>query len=85
VTGHPEYDANTLASEFFRDVEAGLDPQVPQLFPAKRSAEQTARHLAKPWQSAVYQLAELLRLPDHAIRSTPYESDSGLIFYTTRS
>ena len=29
VTGHPEYDANTLASEFFRDVEAGLDPQVP--------------------------------------------------------
>ncbi|STS60091.1 Homoserine O-succinyltransferase [Klebsiella pneumoniae] len=25
VTGHPEYDANTLASEYFRDVEAGLN------------------------------------------------------------
>ena len=49
VTGHPEYDANTLASEYFRDVEAGLNPEVPlQLFPAKRPAEQTARHLAQP-------------------------------------
>ena len=29
VTGHPEYDANTLASEYFRDVEAGLNPEIP--------------------------------------------------------
>ena len=29
VTGHPEYDANTLASEYFRDVEAGLSPDIP--------------------------------------------------------
>ena len=29
VTGHPEYDAHTLASEFFRDVDAGLTPEVP--------------------------------------------------------
>ncbi|MDU1757409.1 MAG: homoserine O-succinyltransferase [Citrobacter sp.] len=29
VTGHPEYDANTLGSEYFRDVEAGLNPDVP--------------------------------------------------------
>ncbi|MTD41347.1 homoserine O-succinyltransferase [Erwinia sp. CPCC 100877] len=29
VTGHPEYDASTLASEFFRDREAGLNPRVP--------------------------------------------------------
>ncbi|WP_409311199.1 homoserine O-succinyltransferase [Pectobacterium sp. B1J-3] len=29
VTGHPEYDANTLASEFFRDCDAGLEPVVP--------------------------------------------------------
>ncbi|EOW6617328.1 homoserine O-succinyltransferase MetA [Cronobacter dublinensis] len=29
VTGHPEYDALTLASEYFRDVEAGLSPCVP--------------------------------------------------------
>ncbi len=29
VTGHPEYDAQTLAQEYFRDVEAGLGPEVP--------------------------------------------------------
>ncbi|MDU5731383.1 MAG: homoserine O-succinyltransferase [Citrobacter freundii] len=29
VTGHPEYDAHTLGSEYFRDVEAGLTPEVP--------------------------------------------------------
>lgn len=30
VTGHPEYDAHTLAGEYFRDVEAGLNPTVPR-------------------------------------------------------
>ncbi|STE69966.1 homoserine O-succinyltransferase [Escherichia coli] len=36
VTGHPEYDAQTLAQEYFRDVEAGLGPEVPyKLFPAQ--------------------------------------------------
>ncbi|MGF6565535.1 homoserine O-succinyltransferase MetA [Kosakonia cowanii] len=29
VTGHPEYDPDTLASEYFRDVEAGLQPELP--------------------------------------------------------
>ena len=29
VTGHPEYDPNTLALEYERDLEAGLEPVVP--------------------------------------------------------
>lgn len=29
VTGHPEYDADTLDQEFRRDTEAGLNPAVP--------------------------------------------------------
>jgi homoserine O-succinyltransferase len=29
VTGHPEYDADTLAAEYFRDLTAGLNPKVP--------------------------------------------------------
>ncbi|MFC3396844.1 homoserine O-acetyltransferase MetA [Brenneria rubrifaciens] len=29
VTGHPEYEAHTLAGEYFRDCEAGLKPNVP--------------------------------------------------------
>lgn len=30
ITGHAEYDRNTLANEYFRDVNKGLHPQVPQ-------------------------------------------------------
>lgn len=29
VTGHPEYDTDTLAGEYFRDLAAGLEPAVP--------------------------------------------------------
>lgn len=29
VTGHAEYDRDTLAKEYFRDVNKGLDPKVP--------------------------------------------------------
>ena len=30
VNGHPEYDVGTLASEYWRDLEKGLHPAVPQ-------------------------------------------------------
>jgi homoserine O-succinyltransferase len=30
ITGHPEYDSNTLAQEYERDVEAGFEPVVPE-------------------------------------------------------
>lgn len=30
VTGHPEYDATTLADEYRRDVEAGRNPAIPE-------------------------------------------------------
>ncbi len=29
VTGHSEYDANTLADEYFRDLDKGLNPEIP--------------------------------------------------------
>jgi homoserine O-succinyltransferase len=29
VTGHPEYDANTLSNEYLRDLEEGLEPELP--------------------------------------------------------
>ncbi|MCV9878240.1 homoserine O-acetyltransferase MetA [Brenneria izbisi] len=35
VTGHPEYDAHTLADEYFRDCDASLHPMLPvNYFPA---------------------------------------------------
>lgn len=30
VTGHAEYDRETLSNEYFRDVNKGLDPEVPE-------------------------------------------------------
>ena len=30
VTGHPEYDPDTLASEYTRDINLGLSPQLPE-------------------------------------------------------
>jgi homoserine O-succinyltransferase len=30
VTGHPEYDPNTIDDEYHRDLNAGLDPQIPE-------------------------------------------------------
>ncbi len=29
IMGHPEYDRDTLAKEFFRDLEKGIDPNIP--------------------------------------------------------
>jgi len=43
VTGHPEYDANTLAGEYFRDLEAGLDPVVPYNYFPKDDPQNTPR------------------------------------------
>jgi homoserine O-succinyltransferase len=45
VTGHPEYDANTLAGEYFRDVEAGLSPDIPyNYFPKTIPGTSHMRH-----------------------------------------
>ena len=30
VTGHPEYDTDTLSKEYFRDVERGINPKIPE-------------------------------------------------------
>ncbi|ENQ4485220.1 homoserine O-succinyltransferase [Escherichia coli] len=43
VTGHPEYDAQTLAQEYFRDVEVGLDPDVPYNYFPHNDPQNTPR------------------------------------------
>lgn len=32
VTGHPEYDAETLAQEYWRDINAGISPVIPESY-----------------------------------------------------
>ncbi|EAA8046679.1 homoserine O-succinyltransferase [Salmonella enterica] len=43
VTGHPEYDAHTLAGEYFRDVEAGLNLEVPYNYFPKNDPQNIPR------------------------------------------
>ncbi|NVK41640.1 MAG: homoserine O-succinyltransferase [Oceanospirillaceae bacterium] len=44
LTGHPEYDALTLAQEYRRDVLAGLDPALPESYFPSDDPEQTPRN-----------------------------------------
>lgn len=43
VTGHPEYDAGTLAGEYLRDLEAGLAPEMPFNYFPQDNAELTPK------------------------------------------
>ena len=61
VFGHPEYDTDTLASEFHRDTKKGLNPDMPKhYFPQRRSDAEAYFQLASHSSAAIHQLAQLL-------------------------
>lgn len=63
VTGHGEYDRDTLANEYFRDVRKGLKPHIPEnYFPNDDPSLQPRFTWRSPCASALCQLAELLCL-----------------------
>lgn len=41
ITGHPEYDSDTLAQEYFRDIEKGLDIDIPENYFPNNDPTQT--------------------------------------------
>ena len=43
VTGHAEYDRDTLAKEYFRDINKGLNPKVPYNYFPKNDPQNTPR------------------------------------------
>ncbi|MBQ3115300.1 MAG: homoserine O-succinyltransferase [Clostridia bacterium] len=69
VTGHVEYDADTLAEEYFRDIEKGIDIDIPENYfenndPSKKpknSWRSTANLLFSNW------------LNYHVYQTTPYD------------
>lgn len=69
VTGHSEYDANTLKKEYFRDLDKGLNPAVPEnYFPG----DDPAKEPVMSWRSH----ANLLYsnwLNYFVYQSTPYD------------
>lgn len=53
VMGHSEYDANTLRDEYFRDVDKGLNPKIPEnYFPC----DDPSRRPIVRWRSHAYLL-----------------------------
>ena len=79
ITGHPEYDLDTLAKEYFRDKGLGLDIAVPEnYFPSDNDRltpvctwRSGANMLYSNWvnyfvyQSTPYDLGELAHMPLH--------------------
>lgn len=53
VTGHPEYDAFTLANEYIRDLDAGINPTIPQNYFANNNPAFTPK---ATWRSHAYLL-----------------------------
>ena len=72
ITGHAEYDPNTLQNEFVRDTRAGLNPNVPQnYFPN----DDPNREPVVKWRSVAHLLfANWLNY--YVYQETPYELES---------
>ena len=72
ITGHAEYDPNTLRNEYERDLRAGLNPNIPQnYFPHD---DPTLEPVVK-WRSVAHLLfANWLNY--YVYQETPYELES---------
>ena len=71
ITGHPEYDPDTLAREYFRDVDKGLDIDVPaNYFPDNDPSQPPVVR----WRSAA-QLFYNNWLNYYVYQTTPYDLD----------
>lgn len=69
ITGHPEYDPETLSLEYFRDVNKGLDIQVPaNYFPEDDPSQSPVVR----WRSAA-QLFYTNWLNYYVYQTTPYD------------
>ena len=71
ITGHPEYDADTLSREYFRHVDKGLDIAVPANYFPNNDPAQTP---VVRWRSAA-QLFYNNWLNYYVYQTTPYDLD----------
>jgi homoserine O-succinyltransferase len=72
ITGHPEYDADTLALEYARDVQKGLDIEVPRnYFPD----DDPAKAPVVTWRAHA-QLLYTNWLNYYVYQTTPYDIDA---------
>lgn len=72
VFGHPEYDTDTLATEYLRDMEKGLNPSLPKhYFPHDDPTQKPESN----WR-ATAQLLYTNWLNYYVYQATPYDLDS---------
>ncbi len=69
ITGHPEYDAHTLAGEYARDLEKGPNAPVPENYFSKDAHEVEP---SKTWQSHAFLLFSNW-LNYYVYQTTPYD------------
>ncbi|MCG7560742.1 homoserine O-succinyltransferase [Pseudoalteromonas sp. McH1-42] len=69
ITGHPEYDADTLSKEYFRDCEKGPDAPKPENYFPKDDASAKP---SKTWQSHAFLLFSNW-LNYYVYQTTPYD------------
>lgn len=69
ITGHPEYDPDTLANEYFRDINKGLDIDVPKHYFPGDDPQQSP---VVRWRSAA-QLFYTNWLNYYVYQTTPYD------------
>ena len=69
ITGHPEYDPETLANEYFRDVNKGIDINIPDNYFPNNDPKQPP--LVR-WRSAA-QLFYTNWLNYYVYQTTPYD------------
>ena len=68
IQGHPEYDRMTLDGEYHRDLGKGLKPEIPCNYYENDDPDTVPVLKLEEWgQYAVWELAELLCISDHAL------------------
>jgi len=53
ITGHPEYDFDTLSKEYFRDLDKGINPAIPANYFPDNDPSKTPKNL---WRSHAHLL-----------------------------
>lgn len=68
ILGHPEYDRDTLAKEFFRDLEKGVNPNIPQNYFPNNNTELTPIMKWKSYANLIF----MNWLNYYVYQNTPY-------------
>ena len=65
--GHPEYDSETLNNEYVRDLEAGINPEIPANYYPDNDPTKKPVNLWRSQASLIY-----INWINHVYQETPY-------------